>query len=49
MLDAAKAWDLVFSDAESFNAWAEERYRQLVNALRNAMVQVEDDLLRSVV
>ena len=27
MLDAAKAWDLVFEDAESFNGWAEERYR----------------------
>ncbi|UVT17277.1 MAG: hypothetical protein H8K04_06960 [Nitrospira sp.] len=49
MLDAAKAWDLVFSDAESFNAWAEERYRQLVNALRNTMVHLEDDLLKSVV
>jgi len=49
MLDAAKAWDLVFSDAESFNAWAEERYRQLVNALRNVMGGLEDDLLKSVV
>ncbi len=49
MLEAAKAWDLVFSDAESFNVWAEERYRQLVNALRNAMVHLEDDLLKSVV
>jgi hypothetical protein len=49
MLDAAKAWDLVFPNAESFNAWAEERYRQLVNALRSAMVDVEDDLLRSAV
>lgn len=47
MLDAAKAWDLVFPDAESFNAWAEERYRQLVNALRRAMVDVEDDGLKS--
>ncbi len=49
MLDAAKAWDLVFPDAESFNAWAEERYRQLVNALRIALVESEDDLLKSAV
>ncbi len=49
MLEAAKAWDLVFSDAESFNAWAEERYRQLVNALRSALVELEGDLLKSVV
>ncbi len=49
MLDAAKAWDLVFPDAESFNAWAEERYRQLVNALRGKMMEFEDDHLRSAV
>jgi len=49
MLDATKAWDLVFPDAESFNAWAEERYRRLVNALRSAMVELEDDLLKSAV
>lgn len=49
MLEAAKAWDLVFPDAESFNAWAEERYRQLVNALRSAMVDLEDDVLKSAV
>jgi hypothetical protein len=48
MLEAAKAWDLVFPDAESFNAWAEERYRQLVNALRAAMVASEDDLLTAI-
>lgn len=45
ILDAAKAWDLVFPDAESFNAWAEERYRQIVNALRAAIVDLHDDLL----
>jgi len=49
MLEAAKAWDLVFPDAESFNAWAEERYRQLVNALRRVLVEFEDDLLKSAV
>ena len=49
MLDAAKAWDLVFPDAESFNAWAEERYRQIVKALRSAMVEIEGDLLKSAV
>lgn len=49
MLDAAKAWDLVFPDAESFNIWAEQRYRRLVNALRSAMVDVEGDMLKSAV
>ena len=49
MLDAAKAWDLVFPDAESFNAWAEERYRQLVNVLRSKMTEFEDDLFKSAV
>jgi hypothetical protein len=49
MLEAAKAWDLVFSDAESFNSWAEERYRQLANTLRVALVELEGDLLKSVV
>jgi len=47
MLEAAKAWDLVFTNAESFNAWAEERYRQLVNALRSKMTEFEDELLKS--
>ncbi|MCS6306478.1 MAG: hypothetical protein H8K07_22870 [Nitrospira sp.] len=49
MLDAAKAWDLVFSDAESFNAWAEERYRRLVDALRSKMTEFEEDLFKSAV
>ena len=48
MLDAVKAWDLVFPDAESFNGWAEERYRQLVNALRRQTTEFEDGLLRAV-
>lgn len=47
MLEAAKAWDLVFQDAESFNAWAEERYLQLVHALRSKVTEFEDDLLKS--
>ncbi|HLZ35643.1 MAG TPA: hypothetical protein VKP13_16675 [Nitrospira sp.] len=33
MLDAAKAWDLVFQDSEAFNRWAEERYRVVKSAL----------------
>jgi len=45
LLDAAKAWDLVFPDAESFNAWAEERYRLIVHALRSAAINIHDDLL----
>ncbi len=49
MLDAAKAWDLVFSDAESFNTWAEERYKRLVDALRSNMTECEEDLFKSAV
>jgi hypothetical protein len=33
MLDAAKAWDLVFDDTEAFNRWAEERYRWVKSSL----------------
>ncbi len=49
LLDATKAWDLVFPDAESFNAWAEERYRQLVNVLRSKTTEFEEDLFKSAV
>jgi len=37
MLDAAKAWDLVFADSEEFNRWAEERYRSVKSALTAAV------------
>jgi hypothetical protein len=37
MLDAAKAWELVFADSEEFNRWAEERYRQVRAALISAV------------
>jgi hypothetical protein len=33
MLDAAKAWELVFTDSEEFNRWAEDRYRSVKSAL----------------
>jgi hypothetical protein len=33
MLDAAKAWELVFTDSEDVNRWAEERYRWVRSAL----------------
>ncbi|WP_455244043.1 hypothetical protein [Petrachloros mirabilis] len=33
MLDAVKAWDLVFQDAEAFNRWAEDRYRLVKSSL----------------
>lgn len=36
LLDAVKAWDVVFPDAESFNRWAEVRYRALHEALERA-------------
>lgn len=37
LLDAARAWDLVFPDADAFNAWAEERYGWIVMALQSAV------------
>ena len=37
MLDAVKAWDLVFQDSETFNRWAEERYRLIKSALTLAV------------
>lgn len=48
MLDAAKAWDLVFPDAETFNAWAEERHRWIVTALKTARAQVPSQSLAEV-
>ncbi len=33
LLDAAKAWDLVFENSDEFNTWAEERYRWIKTAL----------------
>jgi hypothetical protein len=37
MLDAAKAWELVFTDSEDVNHWAEERYRWVKSALTSAI------------
>ena len=37
LLDAARAWDLVFPNAEAFNSWAEERYRWVVEALKSTI------------
>ena len=37
MLDAAKAWELVFTDSEDVNRWAEERYRRVKSALAAAI------------
>src|SRR5205823_10672468 len=36
LLDAARAWELVFPDAPAFNAWAEGRYRWTETALVTA-------------
>jgi hypothetical protein len=40
LLDAARAWDLVFTDGDAFNAWAEERYHWVVEALTSAVARV---------
>ncbi|HEY5626764.1 MAG TPA: hypothetical protein VIR79_02355 [Nitrospira sp.] len=37
MLDAAKAWDLVFQDSEAFNRWAEDRYKSIKSSLTTAI------------
>jgi hypothetical protein len=37
MLDAAKAWDLVFQDSEAFNRWAEDRFRLVKTSLTAAI------------
>ncbi|HKT33848.1 MAG TPA: hypothetical protein VJR03_03380 [Nitrospira sp.] len=37
MLDASKAWDLVFQDSDAFNRWAEDRFRLLKSALTAAI------------
>jgi hypothetical protein len=37
LLDAVRAWDLVFPDASAFNAWADERHRWVVDALASAV------------
>jgi len=37
MLDTAKAWELVFTDSEEMNRWAEERYRLVKSALTVAI------------
>jgi hypothetical protein len=50
LFDAAKAWDLVFPDTESFNAWADERYRLLIHALRAALAKMDldEDILTAI-
>jgi hypothetical protein len=46
MLDAAKAWELVFTDSEDVNRWAEERYRWIKSALTAAIrIPVQDTVL----
>ncbi|HMS82271.1 MAG TPA: hypothetical protein PKD12_01305 [Nitrospira sp.] len=50
LFDAVKAWDLVFPDANTFNAWVDERYRLLVNGLRTALAKMDldEDLLTAI-
>ncbi|MCW5798737.1 MAG: hypothetical protein LZF60_80181 [Nitrospira sp.] len=35
LLDAAKAWELVFENSDEFNTWAEKRYHSIKAALAN--------------
>lgn len=43
LLDAVRAWELVFPDANAFNEWAEERYGWIETALRTAVAGVRTD------
>lgn len=45
LLDAVKAWEVVFQDAGTFNAWAEERYRWIVEALKAAVGRTQAERL----
>jgi len=49
LLDAARAWDLVFPHADAFNRWAEERYSWVVAALRSTVARVESEQLTGTV
>ena len=49
LLDPAKAWDLVFADAESFNSWAEARYRSIVQALQTTRLNTSHHMLETAV
>ena len=48
LLDAARALDLVFQDADAFNSWAEERYGWIVEALKSAASRVQTEALVAV-
>ena len=39
LLDSVRTWDLVFPQADAFNAWADERYGKLYAALNTITVQ----------
>ncbi|MGQ0811644.1 MAG: hypothetical protein ACT4OO_10525 [Nitrospiraceae bacterium] len=41
LLDAIRAWDVVFPHCEAFNMWAEERYRWIRSALATAISSTE--------
>ena len=40
LLDAAKAWELVFDNSEEFNSWAEERYHWIKTSLTSVIAGV---------
>lgn len=49
LLDPAKAWNLVFTDADSFNVWAEARYQTISQAIRAARLTARKELLETAV
>jgi len=49
LLDPAKAWNLVFADADSFNVWAESRYRSILETLQATRQNVPTDMLETAV
>jgi hypothetical protein len=48
LVDAVKAWDVVFPDTDAFNAWAEERYRWIVEGLKAAVARVDRETMVAV-
>ena len=49
LLDPAKAWNLVFADADSFNVWAETRYCSIFQTLQATRLTAPADMLETAV
>lgn len=43
LLDGVRAWDLMFPHTDAFNAWAEERYQWVLEALKTVSLAPEGE------